>query len=582
MKKILRSFRTCWPEMLIILLCAVMLSIGIAGKKGYHMDEMLSFELANAEFNPWIVPTQPQGRLAKFVEREIRGGSFGETVSNIWGTFTDVLKNKGNSKLLSYQADVYPEPVWIERETFWKYVTVDRVDDFNYLSVYFNVKDDNHPPLHFMVLHTVSSLFQGRMEAWMGCSINLFCVLGSMLLLMRLGRMCMVILGAPDRGRLVGDGTALLYGLSAGAMSTTLLIRMYAMLTFFCVLLLLLHLKKLYAKELGLVNFEKNNKLLILATVLGFWTQYFFLFYCLPLAFFTAVYLWRNDRKKELIRYVISMVTAAVIGVAVFPFAISDVFSSGRGVEALQNLASGLSGYGERIGTFLWILGMGCGMLGILVLLLIGLAGGVRREKEQAARREIWTLLIFPPVIYFLLAAKMSPFLVDRYIMPLFPLLILALCVSAAFSLTRWVSAKSGRQVKALYVTFGLLACSQLAMPGHFDNEYLFPEYEEQEQIAAEYGELPCICVCEGQSYYKNLPEFMQYEKTLVLTLDELKNRQDDMAELNEVVVLVKDRDRLSDITLALGEYGMYPEKTVFSSDRNGGDTILLFGKGEE
>ena len=40
------------------------------------MDELLSFELANGEFNPWIVPTQPQGRLAKFVENEIRGESF--------------------------------------------------------------------------------------------------------------------------------------------------------------------------------------------------------------------------------------------------------------------------------------------------------------------------------------------------------------------------------------------------------------------------------------------------------------------------------------------------------------------------
>ena len=47
--------------------------VGVSFKEGYHMDELLSFELANARYNPWIVPTQPEGRLAKFVREEIQG-----------------------------------------------------------------------------------------------------------------------------------------------------------------------------------------------------------------------------------------------------------------------------------------------------------------------------------------------------------------------------------------------------------------------------------------------------------------------------------------------------------------------------
>lgn len=49
----------------------------------YHMDELLSFELANARYNPWIVPTQPEGRLAKFVNEEIEGDSAGEVLENL-------------------------------------------------------------------------------------------------------------------------------------------------------------------------------------------------------------------------------------------------------------------------------------------------------------------------------------------------------------------------------------------------------------------------------------------------------------------------------------------------------------------
>ena len=87
----------------------------ISHKEGYHMDEILSFQLGNAEYNPWIVPTQPEGRLAKFIHNEIDGESLRETVGNMFVTVTDVLENRGNSKLLTYTADVYDEPVWIER-----------------------------------------------------------------------------------------------------------------------------------------------------------------------------------------------------------------------------------------------------------------------------------------------------------------------------------------------------------------------------------------------------------------------------------------------------------------------------------
>ena len=44
-----------------------------AGRKAITWTNFLSFELANARYNPWIVPTQPEGRLAKFVNEEIRG-----------------------------------------------------------------------------------------------------------------------------------------------------------------------------------------------------------------------------------------------------------------------------------------------------------------------------------------------------------------------------------------------------------------------------------------------------------------------------------------------------------------------------
>ena len=110
------------PEFAVILMCMVILGVGVSRKEGYHMDELLSFQLSNAEYNPWIVPTQPEGRLAKFIHNEIDGENAAETLGNLADTFLDVLQNKGESKLLSYQADVYEEPVWISSEVFRDYV----------------------------------------------------------------------------------------------------------------------------------------------------------------------------------------------------------------------------------------------------------------------------------------------------------------------------------------------------------------------------------------------------------------------------------------------------------------------------
>ena len=339
------------PELLAVILCLGVLCVGVSLKEGYHMDELLSFELADARYNPWIVPTQPEGRLAKFVREEIQGDSFGETLMNLKSTVTDVLKNRGSSKLLSYKADVYEEPAWITSGQFRDYVTVDGSDAFDYLSVYFNVKDDNHPPVHFMLLHTMSSLFPGTLSPWLGCTINLICVGVTLWLLLRLGRQLSEILGMEEQGRLLGILAVLLYGLSTGALASVLLIRMYCLLSCLCVALLSMHVEKW--KEHG---FDRSNKGLIAITVLGFLTQYFFLFYCILLAAVTAAGLLCSKRMRELWIYIRSMVVAAVMGRVLFPFAIADVFSSGRGVEALDNLTSGFAGYGARLLAFARIL----------------------------------------------------------------------------------------------------------------------------------------------------------------------------------------------------------------------------------
>lgn len=585
-----RLKRNKW-QLAVLILVLLVQCFYISQKDGYHMDELLTFELANAEYNPWIVPTQPVGRLAKFMQQEIYGDSLGETLGNLKDTVEDVLRNRGSSKLLSYKADVYEQPVWITREQFHEYITVGDRDGFNYLSVYFNVKDDNHPPLYFMLVHTMSSLFRDRISPWMGCVFNLAAVMGCCILMFALGRLLAACHYIEERtGEHWGLGSALLYGCSSGAIATTVFIRMYGVLTFLCMLSLYLHLQKWLGEQSGAgKDFMKKNGLLILVTALGYWTQYFFLFYCLLLALTTVILLFRGGRKKEAFRYVRSMVIAAVIGVGVYPFGVKHILTSGRGVEAIGNLASGLSGYGERLlafGRLLLARTLGQGPLGpviVTALLVLGVALLVigrskardSRDPELAGNGKIgWRglgwMLVFPPVGYFLLAARMSPYMVDRYIMPVFPFAAMALTGLLIYLWRRLGPAGEGGVLWALLV----VSCVSVFT---YDGEYLYKGYGIQLQMAEEFASLPCICVYEGYGFYDNLLEFQTYDRTLLVKPSELEGRQD-IGELPEVVVLLKqnveDREEVWEM---LAGYGLRQQGWIIRGNGVYGDILALF-----
>lgn len=592
-------------QLAVLVLVLLVHCFNISQKDGYHMDELLTFELANAEYNPWIVPTQPVGRLAKFMQQEIYEDSLGATLGNLWDTVIDVLQNGRGSKLLSYQADVYEQPVWISREQFHDYITVGERDGFNYLSVYFNVKDDNHPPLYFMLVHTMSSIFRGRISPWMGCVFNLAAVLGCCVLMFAMGRLLAACRCVEKRsGECWGLCSALLYGCSAGAIATALFIRMYGLMTLLCVLTLYLHLQKwlgaqkdLIQKDLIQKDFTHKNKLLILVTALGFWTQYFFLFYCLLLALVTVIALLRGGRKKEALCYVRSMGIAAVIGVGVYPFGVKHILASGRGVEAIDNLLSGLSGYGERVLTFGRILlqrTLGVHPLGaaaVALLIVIGALLWVRDRRGGASRtaglgggerRGLWWLLALPPAGYFLLAARMSPYMVDRYIMPVFPFAAMAV---AALLLYLWN--RAGRQGAGCVMAVLLaLACFSGITYARYDGEYLYSGYDSdvsgQLGIGEQYADLPCICIYEGYSFYDNLLEFQMYERTLLVKPSELAGRED-IAELSEAIILRKgnvDSEAWREVQELLAHYGLEP-KFWLVRESVYGDEVAYYGSAD-
>lgn len=528
----------------IIMLSMLFLCTFICRKEGYHLDEILAYELSNAEYNPWIVPTQPVGRLAKFMGEHIEGDNWKETISNTVFIIEDTIQNRSSSILANYKADVYETPVWMSNTLFQDYVRCTSRDDFNLFSVYFNVKDDNHPPFYFMCLHLMCSLWKGEISVWHGCVINLIAMAGVLCILGRIGDLVF-------QKKTSIYAVMLLSGFSMGMIATTLWIRMYGLLTLWTVWNLYLHIRN-YINQDGFIRWNvKKNKpswigswSIFWITVLSFWTQYFGLFFILPLAAVTAVMLWKKKRMQELWIYCRTMITAGITGVAVFPFAISDVFASERGVEAISQWQNGFSEYVSRLkafGTILaqnvmgstWIFAIVCG---IAVLVFIVFQKQIRQSGHCCMETSLFCVI--PTMVYFLLAAKMSPYFIDRYIMAIFPTTALGIV---------WIWDMIGSAVNKRVVWNGMIAAviginlyTQVQMQGQ--HTYLYTGYQEQLDVAEAYASYPLVCLYEGSGFYENVMEMERYEQTILLKSAELELVEENRTQVtkNGYVALIK------------------------------------------
>ncbi|MGN0165945.1 MAG: hypothetical protein ACI39R_07155 [Lachnospiraceae bacterium] len=257
-------------------------------KTGQHSDEIWGFGLANSYYKPYLFMTNDE------------------------------------------ETETYADK-WISSRVFKDYITVDEEHRFSYDSVLSNMKIDSHPPLYYLIIHTISSIFPGTYSLWYGFSVNLLCFVILQIFLYKLGKFLTN-----------SDGWALLivafYGFSIGALNTVIFVRQYAMLTMFAVLVLYYHAKLLYSK--GKKEFRNNLIKLALATFGGSMTHYYFLVYAFMLAAcFFFYYLFKKKGSRLL---VYSLVMLAAVSV-------TFIFSNALSVLGLGPEVD-LSGGGETLG----------------------------------------------------------------------------------------------------------------------------------------------------------------------------------------------------------------------------------------
>ena len=357
-----------------ILLVALLISV-IDNKRNMHIDEVLTYGLAN-DAKGWMMPV--------------------------------------NGQIYSPAADA-----WME------YVTVED-NRFDYHMVWNNQAGDVHPPLYYALVHTICSLFAEKFSIWYAGVVN---IAFAVLTLWAVRRMLNELTPSP---------VAVTFGsfafiLSAGILSAASFLRMYIMAMFMVTFITWLFLeavkkgcdRKFYVAVIG-------------TSITGALTHYYFIVYLFFLCIAFGIYLLLCKRYRDVIVFILSMAGSGSIAVMIFPNMIKHMFLKDgyRGQQSVNNLRNtDFSEYLMRVKIFYAFINeqLFGGMLTYIIITVLlflvcrMICGKIIFIEKMADRKVLWYMMLFPSVCYFLIVTKMAVMMESRYILPIYTVVLLAI-----------------------------------------------------------------------------------------------------------------------------------------------------------
>ena len=292
------------------------------------------------------------------------------------------------------------DPVWRSKEYVQTAMSLTPNNILNFKALYMNQAYDNHPPFFYTLVHFATLFFGGHFSIYSAFIVNIIAFIISCFIIVK-------ILKLLNKENLIIP-SLILYGLSMGTISMVLFQRMYMLLTMFILLYFYLSLK-LYKND-----FKMDKKFTIqlgVTTVLGFLTQYFFAIYAFFIFGIMIIEMIRTKKDKKIIlKYVISHIIYAAIGVLIFVPCIKHLLFSDRGLTNLGN-----TGYFSHVFDYLRHLAYAFTinnsntplMVIVLILFVIATIALCIKSKEKF----VVLITIVPSIFYYFIAVRMTSFI---------------------------------------------------------------------------------------------------------------------------------------------------------------------------
>ncbi len=451
---------------------------------------------------------------------------------------TDEVWNYGLANNLgSFYPDVEYGRTYTGMGFFEDFLEVGYGDRFSYFNVLENQASDVHPPLYYLILHTVCSFFYGTYSKWYAIGINLFWGILIEILLYKL-------IDEIVDNKIIAWGYVLIYGTTVAFMDTMLFLRMYAQFVFFTIALSYL-LKHYWNRKLD----RKFYILLSLMLVLGTLTHYYFLIIAFALMACFLINLCINKDFSATRKCIICSVISGLIYLVLWFQIIFHLFGGYRGQQAFSKaLSFGGLIHGAR--SLFGVMNQEAFAGGIYCFLVIGIASIVLRLKEKKSIWRFETALLLSGTFYITVVGKVAPFLVSRYIMPVFFVFELAAYLSTIYLFKRIVRIRYDKPV--VIVVFIIINVYNLASRNFYvpmDN--YSDEYVETVSLAKNSEIVYFLSKDEPYGIYDAfgvLPEARNY---VVYDIEDITTIMDNHS--GDYIVGVYDIK--GDVTSTLGEY---------------------------
>lgn len=330
--------------------------------------------------------------------------------------------------------------------------------------------------------------------------------------------------------------------------------RMYMMLTFFTIAYLYVNI--LIIKNKYTVT-KKHLISLFIISILGFLTQYFFAIYAAIASLIMVVLFIINKKYKDCFKYIGTLILAAIIGIAIFPFSIDHLFNSDRGIGKFE-----IGNYKDRALTYFNMILKYFGSKWNIVLALFAialLAIVIRRKKE----RDLMSLIIIPTIFYVLIIARVAEFLELRYVMNMLPIvaILIMMAVGSIFENKSYNNMIAFAAV-ILLTAYGFATEKPL---------YLYKGYDNYIEISEKYSEDNLVYV--GYTFFNHIqsvPEFMNYKKTFMIYNDQLEELigDEELQNSNEFILSVNFNMNPEEVRTKIMEYTGYSNyEIVYEGD---------------
>lgn len=429
------SYRELIKDVLLYILLLVVLTIAISSKEDFHVDELLTYNLANDD--SWFEPED------------------GISYRPANQAFLDAMTSNGTFEL---------DHVWEQQ------------------------KNDVHPPLYYILVHAICTLFPNSFSVWYAAVINVLFAILTLHIFRKI--VCLFINNIH-----VNYMISLAYIFSAGVISLSTFMRMYVMVMFWVTLFAYIILKNI-SKFRWEVFLE-----LALITIGGALTHYYFILYVFFMSAVIVIVLVFQKRIKEILMYLLSMIISGMISYFIFPPMLTHILGSGHSKIAVEKFTS--ANFLEQLKIFYDILNNnlfggfgGIVVLAIMFFLCIVFVNTIKNKQMESLYNSLevqrYILVIVPVLLYILFVSKTASHNVDRYVSPIYAVLLAGIMCIMCRCVMKVITKE-----KYSYIFLAVVLC--IMVSSSYSTcywEYLYISNKERISNAEEFGaDADAICI---------------------------------------------------------------------------------------